>query len=80
MKYAVVIERTSTGYSADVPDLPGCAAASRTAMGGRRLLREAIEFHLGGMQEDGLAPPRPTATTPVIDAKSPARPRRHGFT
>lgn len=74
MKYAVVIERTRNGYSAYVPDLPGCAAAG-TSMGVRRLIRQAIEFHLEGMQEDGLTPPRPSATTAVIDAKRPVRTR-----
>ena len=28
MKYAIVIERTPNGYSAYVPDLPGCVAAA----------------------------------------------------
>ena len=28
MKYAIVIEPTRTGYSAYVPDLPGCVAAA----------------------------------------------------
>ena len=30
MKYAVVIEKTGNGYSAYVPDLPGCVAAGDT--------------------------------------------------
>ena len=28
MKYAIVFERTPSGYSAYVPDLPGCVAAA----------------------------------------------------
>jgi len=27
MRYAVIYEKTDTGYSAYVPDLPGCIAA-----------------------------------------------------
>lgn len=57
MKYPVVIERIGTGHSANVPDLPGCVAASRTAMGVRRLMREAVELHLEGMRDDGLCSP-----------------------
>ena len=30
MKYAVLFEKTNTGYSAHVPDLPGCVAAGPT--------------------------------------------------
>ena len=30
MKYAVLFEKTSTGYSAHVPDLPGCVVAGPT--------------------------------------------------
>jgi len=78
MKYAVVIERTGTGYSAYVPDLPGRVAASRTAMGVRRFMREAIDFHLEGMRDDGLAPPKPSATTMSIDPPPPTRVNRHG--
>jgi predicted RNase H-like HicB family nuclease len=29
-KYVALIEKTSTGYSAHVPDLPGCVAAAAT--------------------------------------------------
>ncbi len=28
--YAVVLERTDTGFSSYAPDLPGCVAAGRT--------------------------------------------------
>ncbi len=30
MRYAVVIEKTETGYSAYVPDLPGCVSVGGT--------------------------------------------------
>ena len=29
-KYVVLIEKTANGYSAHVPDLPGCIAAATT--------------------------------------------------
>ena len=63
-KYAVVYEKTGTGYSAYVPDLPGCFTSGPTREETERLIREAIEFHLAGMREDGE--PIPEATTVAV--------------
>jgi predicted RNase H-like HicB family nuclease len=60
MEYAVVYHKTQTGYSASVPDLPGCIATGRTLPTTKRRMREAITLHLKGMQEDGTRIPRPT--------------------
>ena len=46
MEYAVIYEKTATGYSAYAPDLPGCIAAGRTLRETEILMREAIELHL----------------------------------
>jgi len=59
MKYAVVIEKSENGYSAFVPDLPGCIAAGDDLEGTERLIREAIEFHLEGMRRHGEPIPEP---------------------
>jgi predicted RNase H-like HicB family nuclease len=59
MKYAVIYEKTATGYSAHAPDLPGCIAAGPTLEETERLMQEAIEFHLEGMREDGDPIPEP---------------------
>ena len=59
-KYTVFIEPTATGYSAHVPDLPGCVAAAATLAETRQLIREAIEFHIEGMRLNGDAVPEPT--------------------
>lgn len=48
-RYTVFFEKTATGYSAHVPRLPGCIAAGRTLEEARRLIREAIEFHIEGI-------------------------------
>ncbi len=61
MKYAVVFAKTDTGYSAHVPDLPGCIAAGATLEETQRLIREAIELHVEGLREDG--DPIPEAST-----------------
>ena len=60
MKYAVFYAKTSTGYSAHVPDLPGCIATGQTLEQTEQRMREAIEMHLEGMREDGEPIPMPT--------------------
>ena len=59
-KYTVFFEQTPSGYSAHVPDLPGCVAASSTLEETRQLMREAIEFHVEGMRMHGDVVPAPT--------------------
>ena len=59
-RYTVFFEPTSTGYSAHVPDLPGCVAAASTLEETRVLIREAIEFHIEGMRLHGEQVPAPT--------------------
>ena len=59
-KYTVFFEPTATGYSAHVPDLPGCVAAAATLEETRQLIREAIEFHIEGMRLHGDVVPEPT--------------------
>jgi predicted RNase H-like HicB family nuclease len=59
-KYAVFFEPTATGYSAHVPDLPGCVAAGGSLEETRQLIREAIEFHIEGMRINGDPVPDPT--------------------
>jgi predicted RNase H-like HicB family nuclease len=61
MKYAVLFEQTETGYSAHVPDLPGCIAAGATLAETTELIRRAIGLHVAGMREDGE--PIPEART-----------------
>ena len=66
-KYAVILERSRTGYSAYVPDLPGCVAAAKTIEETETLIREAIEFHLEGMRELGEAIPQPTTYAEMVE-------------
>jgi predicted RNase H-like HicB family nuclease len=67
MKYAVVIERTATGFSAYVPDLPGCIATAASMVELEQSMREAIELHLDGLREDGQPVPEPTASVEYFD-------------
>lgn len=66
MKYAVIFEKTGTGYSSYVPDLPGCVAAGTTLEETAELMRGAIEMHLEGMREDGDPIPEPTTVAEYI--------------
>ena len=67
MKYAVVIEKAESNYSAYVPDLPGCVATGETLLEVERQIREAIEVHLEGLREDGLPVPKPTSAVEYIE-------------
>ena len=60
MKFAVIYEKTGTGYSAYVPDLPGCVAGGATLDETAALIRGAIELRLESMREDGDSIPEPT--------------------
>jgi predicted RNase H-like HicB family nuclease len=53
MLFAVVIEKADGNYSADVPDLPGCAGHREQAEGSGEKIREAVRFRLDGLREDG---------------------------
>jgi len=67
MRYAIVIEKAGNNYSAYVPDLPGCVATGATVEEAEAQIREAIEFHLDGMREDGIAIPQPVSRVDYVD-------------
>jgi predicted RNase H-like HicB family nuclease len=67
MRYAVVIERADSNYSAYVPDLPGCVATGSTIKEAEAEIREAIKFHIEGMKEDGLPIPAPSSAVEYIE-------------
>ncbi len=67
MRYAVVIEKAENNYSAYVPDLPGCIATGATVEEAEQLIREAIEFHLTGLREDGVPIPQPSSQVGYIE-------------
>ena len=67
MRYAVVIEKAENNYSAYAPDLPGCIATGATLEETRQQIREAIEFHLELMREEGLSIPEPTTIVQFVE-------------
>jgi len=67
MRYAIVIEKVESNYAAYVPDLPGCVTTGQTLEETEQQIREAIEFHIRGLREDGLPIPEPSSKVNYID-------------
>jgi predicted RNase H-like HicB family nuclease len=67
MRYAIVIENAGSNYSAYVPDLPGCVATGSTIAETEQAIREAVEFHLEGLREDGDPIPPPSSRVEYIE-------------
>ena len=67
MRYAIVVEKAENNYSAYVPDLPGCVATGHTVEETEREIREAIEFHIHGLIEDGLPIPQPVSIVEYLE-------------
>jgi predicted RNase H-like HicB family nuclease len=58
MKYTVIIEKGNNTFGAYVPDLPGCVAVADSEEEVKRLIREAIDFHIEGMKLDSKRIPK----------------------
>ena len=68
MRYAVVIEKAESNYSAYVPDLPGCVATGATVAEAGQNILEAIRFHIDGLKADGLPVPKATSIAEYVEA------------
>ena len=67
-QYLIVIEgNDDAGFSVYVPDLPGCVAVGETFAETERLIREAVEFHLEGLREDGIPVPEPSTVAQYVE-------------
>ena len=66
MTYVVIIEETGNGYSAYVPDLPGCVAAGDTREETEALIEEAIGYHIEMLREQGEQVPLPHTTSSLV--------------
>jgi predicted RNase H-like HicB family nuclease len=58
-RYLVIMEKTSTGYSANSPDLPGCVATGSSRKEVEQEMHDAIEFHIEGLRLAGEEIPEP---------------------
>jgi predicted RNase H-like HicB family nuclease len=70
MQYLVIVEKGATSFGAYVPDLPGCIATGESRDEVLQLIREAIEFHIEGLREDGHPIPQPSSFSAVVDVKA----------
>ena len=70
MRYAVVFEKAENNYSAYVPDLPGCITTGKTIEDTRRLIREAIDFHIDGLRLHGYPVPEPTSQCEYVEVRA----------
>ncbi len=70
MRYMVVVERGETSWGAHVPDLPGCVAVGETREELLQLIREAIEFHIDGLRQDGLPVPTPSSEGEFVEVRA----------
>jgi predicted RNase H-like HicB family nuclease len=66
-RYPVVIEQTTTGYSAYSPDVAGCAAAGDTEEETRRNFQDALAVHFEAMREVGEPIPEPHTTVDYVE-------------
>lgn len=63
--YLIIVESGEGNYGAYAPDLPGCVAVGDTVEEAIAEMKEAIEFHLQGLREEGLPIPEPSITHEV---------------
>jgi predicted RNase H-like HicB family nuclease len=68
MKYAVVFEKAKRNWAAYVPDLPGCVTTGKTLEDTRRLIAEAIAFHIDGLKRHGYPVPPPVTRAEEVEA------------
>ena len=68
MRYAIVIEQAERNFSAYVPDLPGCVATGATVSEVEQEIRDAIRFHIEGLEEDGLPVPEARSVVEYVEA------------
>ena len=66
-RYPVIIEPTSTGFSAYSPDVPGCVAVGDTEEQTRQNFREALVEHFHAMREIGAPIPEPQTSVDYVD-------------
>ncbi len=70
MRYLIVVEETVTGFSSYSPDLQGCVATGLSKEDVERKMKEAIEFHLEGLQEEGIAIPVPHSYSQYLEVSA----------
>jgi predicted RNase H-like HicB family nuclease len=66
-RYPIIIEQTSTGYSAYSPDVAGCAAIGDTKEEARSNFQDALSAHFEAMREIGELIPEPNTSVDYVE-------------
>ncbi len=72
MRYAIVIEKTATGFSAYSPDVEGCGATGATRREVEQRLKDALVFHLEELRLERRAVPRARTHVQYLELEIPA--------
>ena len=70
MQYTAIIEQGDTSWGAYVPDLPGCVAVGESREEVLQLIREAVEFHIEGLREQGETVPQPHSFSELVEVNA----------
>lgn len=70
MKLLMIVEETSTGWSAWSPEVPGCVATGASRERVESEMESAVAFHLEGLREAGESLPRPRSYAKVLDVEA----------
>jgi predicted RNase H-like HicB family nuclease len=65
-KYLIIYEKGKNGYSAYVPDLPGCTSAGETKKEVEENIVEAIKLHIEVMKESGYEIPEANSESEML--------------
>lgn len=65
-RYIVIFEKTTTGFGAYAPDIPGVGVTGRTKEEAENLIYEAIQFHFEGLQLEGLPLPKSVSEAEML--------------
>ena len=66
-KYLVIYEKAGENYSAYSPDIPGCIVTGKTREEAEKNIKEAISFHIEGLEKDGMPIPEPASFTEYVE-------------
>jgi predicted RNase H-like HicB family nuclease len=66
-RYLIIIEEAESGFSAFLPDIPGCIATGATRDEVESAMQEGVAFHLEGLRESGEPVPPPRSTAAYVE-------------
>jgi len=67
MRVLIIVETTSTGFSAYAPDIPGCIATGTTREEVEQEMRTAMELHLEGLRAEGTVLPEVSSYATILE-------------